>query len=247
MPAASKNHPNGWLWDQDLYAVLIQTSSKVIYAKDPINGINMEIGANTFFDIAYNRFFRKTNGYTLIELMIALVLSTAFILAVFTFSSMSIRSYRNQEQIADAQQSVRAAMDLMVRDIRMAGYDPMALSHGPSEGIGIIVATENMLQFSADLNGNRADDNGLENMTYFFEPYSNRLRQKEGGASYAQTFIDHVSALRFEYLDAGGGPAEEKSDIATVVVTLTVGDKNQKGVLVIRTLSTRVNCRNLRM
>src|SRR5512139_2965503 len=33
------------------------------------------------------------------------------------------RAYTAQEQVVDVQQSIRVAMDHMVRDIRMAGYD----------------------------------------------------------------------------------------------------------------------------
>jgi type IV pilus assembly protein PilW len=186
-------------------------------------------------------------AYTLVELMIALALGSIFVLSTLTITTMSIHSYRYQENVSDVQQSIRAALDLMVRDIRMVGYDPKAISHGPSEGIGILVAEENMLQISSDLNADRFDSTGLENMTYFFDREGRRLRQKEGGRAYAQTFIDHVSALKFEYLNANGEPAVEKSDIAAVIVTLTVEKKNRIGVSVRRTLSTRVNCRNLRL
>lgn len=187
------------------------------------------------------------SGFTLVEMMIALALSAIAVLAVFTYSSMSLRTFGNQERVANVQQSVRAALDMMVRDIRMAGYDPSAFSSGPSSGIGILAASENMLQFTVDLNADNVDNKGLENLTYFFESATNRLRFKEGGKAYPQTFVDHVSALKFEYLNANGGPAIELREIAAVIVTLTVEEKNQKGDMVRRTLSTRVNCRNLRM
>lgn len=187
------------------------------------------------------------HGYTLIELMIALALASIFLLSILTIATISIHSYRNQERVADIQQSVRAALDLMVRDIRMAGYDPKAVSHGPSAGIGILAAEENKLQISADLNADQLDNNGLENLTYFFDPKGKRLRQKEGGLAYAQTFIGNVSALNFEYLNAQGRPVVEKRDIAAVVITLTVEERNEKGAAVKRKLSTRVNCRNLRL
>jgi type IV pilus assembly protein PilW len=186
-------------------------------------------------------------GYTLIEMMIALALAAIFVLATLTIATMSIHSYRKQERVSDVQQSVRAALDLMVRDIRMAGYDPMAIFHGPTAGIGILVADDRLLQISADLNADQLDNNGLENMTYFFDPAEKRLRQKEGGRAYAQTFIDHVAFLKFDYLNAKGETAVDKSDIAAVIVILTVEENNQKGALVRRTLCTRVNCRNLNL
>ncbi len=186
-------------------------------------------------------------GFTLIELLVALALAAIFLLATMGIANISIRSYGDQERVSDAQQSVRAALDLMVRDIRMAGYDPMAMSHGPTTGIGILTATETKLQFSADLNADQVDSGGTENLTYFYEAETKRLRQKEGPKAYPQTFIENVSDLKFSYLDANGGPPAGLGDIAVVVVALTVQNRYQKGGTFERTLTTRINCRNLRM
>lgn len=186
-------------------------------------------------------------AFTLVEVLVALAVAAILIMATLTITHMSIRTYGDQERVSDAQQGARAALDLMVRDIRMAGYDPMAISHGPSKGIGILAATETKLQFSSDLNADRADSGGIENLTYFYEAETKRLRQKEGGSAYPQTFIEDVSALNFKYFDAYGEPAEGLGDIVMIVVTLTVQNKYQKGGSFERTLSTRVNCRNLRM
>lgn len=195
------------------------------------------------------------SGFTLIEVLVALALANIFMMAVLTIANVSTQSYRAQERVADAQQSVRAALDLMVRDIRMAGYDPMALSKEPSPGIGILVATDTVLQFSADLNADRMDSGGIENLTYFYEPETKRLRQKEGdkpypqggGKTHPQTFIENVSALKFNYLDARGDPTSDLEDIAAVIVTLSVQDIFKKGVAFERSLTTRINCRNLHL
>lgn len=189
----------------------------------------------------------NSRGFTLVELMVALATATLFILATLAIADISMQTYAAQERVSDAQQGVRAALDLMARDIRMAGYDPMALSNGPTAGIAILAATETRLQFSADLNADQVDSGGPENLTYFYDAANKRLRQKEGGKAYPQTFIENVSALKFSYLDAGGDPAAGLDDIVAVVVTLTVEDRYHKDVTFQRTLTTRINCRNLRM
>lgn len=186
-------------------------------------------------------------AYTLIELLVALAVASIFILATLTIADMSIRSYGDQDRVSDAQQSVRAALDLMVRDIRMAGYDPMALSHGPTMGIGILAATDTNLQISADLNADRMDSGDRENLTYFYDAKTKRLRQKRGGRALPQTFIENVSELHFSYFDANGDSPASLGDIVVVVVTLTVQNKYQQGGTFERTMTTRVNCRNLRM
>lgn len=186
-------------------------------------------------------------GYTLVELLVALAMAGIFIVGTLTLVDMSIQSYGVQERVSDAQQSVRAALDLMVRDIRMAGYDPMAVSDGPTDGIGILAAEETMLQFSSDLNADQVDNGGTENLTYFYDAGNKRLRQKEGGKAYPQTFIENVNALKFSYYNADGDPPSGLDDIAMVVVTLTVEVVYGKGHTSQRSLTTRINCRNLRM
>lgn len=61
-------------------------------------------------------------GFTLIELLVAMVLSFIIIGAVYgTFTSQQ-KSYTVQDQVAEAQQNARMAMNILMRDIRMAGY-----------------------------------------------------------------------------------------------------------------------------
>lgn len=179
--------------------------------------------------------------------MVTLAVSGVLMMTTLTIADMSIQSYSAQESVVDAQQNVRAALDLMVRDIRMAGYDPMAITNGPTEGIGIIAATDTMLQFSADLNADQKDNGGIENLTYFFDRGNKRLRQKEGGRAYPQTFIENVSALTFRYFDAGGDQTTHPADIVMVEVALTVENLGNKGRRFRRKLTTWINCRNLRL
>lgn len=64
----------------------------------------------------------NNRGLTLIELLIALVVSSILIAAIYkTFISQQ-HSYTVQEQVVDMQQNVRAAINKMVREIRMAGF-----------------------------------------------------------------------------------------------------------------------------
>jgi len=61
-------------------------------------------------------------GLTLVELMVALVLAFIVIGAVYrTFTSQQ-RTYSIQDQVAEAQQNARVAVNILMRDLRMAGY-----------------------------------------------------------------------------------------------------------------------------
>jgi prepilin-type N-terminal cleavage/methylation domain-containing protein len=62
-------------------------------------------------------------GVTLIELMVALVICGIIVAAIYRLFVAQARSYTVQDQVAESQQNVRNAMELLLRDIRMAGFD----------------------------------------------------------------------------------------------------------------------------
>ncbi|MGD9034587.1 MAG: PilW family protein [Desulfobacteraceae bacterium] len=64
----------------------------------------------------------KNQGFTLVELLVAMAIATVVLTAIFfTFKSQQ-DSYVVQSQVAMTQQNVRGAMQLISRDIQMAGY-----------------------------------------------------------------------------------------------------------------------------
>jgi type IV pilus assembly protein PilW len=65
---------------------------------------------------------KKKNGLTLIELLIALVLSGILIAALYRVFISQQKTSTVQDQVADMQQNVRTAIGQMTREIRMAGY-----------------------------------------------------------------------------------------------------------------------------
>jgi prepilin-type N-terminal cleavage/methylation domain-containing protein len=65
---------------------------------------------------------KQSKGVTLIELLIALVISAVLIAGIYRTFIHQQRSYATQEQVADMQQNVRVAINRMMREIRMAGF-----------------------------------------------------------------------------------------------------------------------------
>jgi type IV pilus assembly protein PilW len=64
---------------------------------------------------------KKEEGVTLIELMIVLVIATFLVAGIYSLFITQSRSYSVQDQVAGVQQDARAALNIMARDIRMAG------------------------------------------------------------------------------------------------------------------------------
>lgn len=107
------------------------------------------------------RLLRDKRGFTLVELMIALAMSGIIVAAVYAAYNIQQRSYYSQGQVVEMQQNLRAAMELISGDIRMAAYDPDG-----EASANIPVATPGRLQVLMDLNddGDAADAN--ESVTF---------------------------------------------------------------------------------
>jgi type IV pilus assembly protein PilW len=65
-------------------------------------------------------------GFTLVELMIALVVGLVAIGAVCSVYAVHQREYRNRQLRLTVQQDLRGALVIMEQQIRLAGYDPEA-------------------------------------------------------------------------------------------------------------------------
>jgi type IV pilus assembly protein PilW len=61
-------------------------------------------------------------GFTLVELMIGLAVGVIVVAAAFTILTTTSKSLQANEQIVGAQQNLRMAMELLTRDIKLAGF-----------------------------------------------------------------------------------------------------------------------------
>ena len=104
---------------------------------------------------------KETKGFSLIELIIASGISVIMAGFIFNLFIGQNKSYRAQDQVTEMQQNIRAAFNLMVKEIRMAGYDPTQ-----NAGAGIEAAGSNSIRFTMDIyeDGNCTDSD--EDITY---------------------------------------------------------------------------------
>jgi len=84
---------------------------------------------------------QKAGGFSLIELMIALVAGLIVVGAVLAFTLSSLRSNTQMVQAARLSQELRSSMDYVSRELRRAGYDEDALRYYSQTVSGTVVSS----------------------------------------------------------------------------------------------------------
>ena len=67
-------------------------------------------------------------GLTLIELLVAFVICGIVVAGIYRVFVAQTRAYAVQDQVVEVQQNIRTAMEILLRDLRMAGYDNDSLT-----------------------------------------------------------------------------------------------------------------------
>ena len=201
---------------------------------------------------------RDQNGFTLVELMIALVVGALIIYAVTQFTVLQQQTYLNQEKIQNAQQGVRAAMLFMSNEIRMAGYDPEddCLPDTNTDAIpdGVSATSSTTLTINTCTTTSPA----WTTVTYTRDATDNTITREatsctvipcDGSSGGAQPVAEDITSLSFTYYNAAGTaftPADdqdERDTIRRINISMTATTDNAKA----RILTSNVGLRNMDM
>jgi len=185
----------------------------------------------------------KASGFTLVEILVAMLSASILLAAVVGLFTILKKSYTKQTVAADVQQVVRAGIDFMAENIRMAGLDPA--------GTGLFGIEDppgsDSIDFTGDMNLNGALDNPSvapdppERISYYLD--GNQVKQSANGS--VDALVDNVTDLTFTYFDADDLPTAVAGDIRAVQISMTVAEPAGAGGTLQRTYKTRVKCRNL--
>lgn len=177
---------------------------------------------------------QSEQGFTLVELMIAVALAGFIVSQMYLVFISNKKSSISQERVAEMQQNLRATMYPLVRDIRMAGYDPS----GDADWAGIVQAAPGRIDMYMDMNGNGtydaaappgmkerlqfgfpaatdADDDGIPD-----DGSSDSIGVQTSGAGGYQPIGDDIESFEFLYLDGDGQPSTTLSEIRSVQISL---------------------------
>lgn len=159
-------------------------------------------------------------GFTILELVVALTLTGIASTAIYKSFSAQTNVYTVQGQIVDMQQNVRAGTDLMLRELRMAGCDPLLKGTA-----GFVTANATTVRFRSDLNkdGDLTDTN--EDVTYGLVTVDGiQCLGRQGLADASLVPVaEYIDNIEFYYTLADGTKSLTPADltkIRSVQVTL---------------------------
>lgn len=152
-------------------------------------------------------------GFTLIELLISMIVGLIVLGAVYSIFTIQNKQLNNQDQIVEMQQNARIAMNMMSKEIMMAGYGrtTFAKCQGTTTAsnapcVGITAANADSISFAMDLNTDGDYDDPNENVSYFLDTSGSVpvLKRSPSTSASGQPVVENVTSLSFTYLDEAG-------------------------------------------
>lgn len=150
---------------------------------------------------------RMETGFTLVELMVALVLSLTILLAAYSAYHTQQKAQTAQADVVKMQENLRSLVSFLSSEIRRAGYDSDA---------GITNATQSSFGFKWDSDGDGTTDGDNEYIEYGFKTaddtdgdgqadsgiasFCRRRTNVNATESGYESLADNIVAVEFLYL-----------------------------------------------
>lgn len=138
-------------------------------------------------------------GFTLVELMAAVLITVVIVAAMMTTVVTSNRANVVNSQVADTQQNVRLAIDLLSRDIKLAGYnynatDPSSTAVGSCNAtIGAVTKPVGLLPQDQSPNAADSGPDGISMVLPVMNTTGWTLTAAAGGTANAVALEDSIS------------------------------------------------------
>jgi len=174
---------------------------------------------------------RKRLGFTLVEVLLALLLTAIVAAAIYKTLGSQQKVYKLQDESIEMQQNLRAASDIMAREIRMIGYHPAnCTAYAPPAASGFIIqASATVFRFTFDTTGEDCDVFDKEDIEYYLAgtDLRRKIRFVEDSEDHEDTgtLTSNIERLEFCYLMDSGSSTTTPSnynEIRSVEITLLV-------------------------
>lgn len=214
----------------------------------------------------------RQSGFTIVEVLVALSIFLLILMGIMQVFEPSNLAYQTSQRKLNVQQNGRVAMDLMTRQIRMAGYFPENIDTNVAndQANSVEIATDRALAVAGDLDGTGASS------TFFFCLDNQGLKRVQGPRGNNSSYVcsggailaESVTSLGFAYYDANNDPvpnpptgpyqldgqaagaapsfatATQRAAVRRVVITLTARESVPNQPAQTYTLTSDVRLRN---
>jgi len=187
---------------------------------------------------------RNDEGFTMVELLVALSIMATVIAILAAVLIGSVHTQRETMSRAEIQAAARQTVALMATELRQTGADPRI---PPVGVVGVAAADSTSVRIRADLNGDGAigTTEPSEDVTYTYNPNTQTVSRNPGTG--AQALQNHVTNLRFTYFDSEDAPltslplsTTDRALVHSIGLTLTCDTPDSHPL----TLTTRITLRN---
>ena len=176
---------------------------------------------------------RKTAGFSISELLVAMLASSVMVAATVSFFTRQQKLLVNERIVADVQSAGTIGFFLIGRDIRRAGSNPNgALTYDPGTAIPFSTALEDRITIRADINGDKDVDDEDEIITYQHvdsDGDGNKDTVTRTSSGSSDIFIENVYKFELLYTMTGGGTTTTPSPTSAIkTVSITLGIQSDR-------------------
>ena len=169
---------------------------------------------------------KNSAGFTLVELLIALALGLVVLTSVSSAFISQRKTYDAQEQMTEMIQGTRAVMEIITREVKLAGFDPQKGISGHTNVAGIpYSATQLELRADLDGDGTASASDSNELIIYTHDGTNLELDRNAGQAwSGARLLAENIQAFTFTYWKSDGTEVlatADEADIRQIKITIT--------------------------
>ncbi|MHB1948172.1 MAG: PilW family protein [Gammaproteobacteria bacterium] len=205
-------------------------------------------------------------GFTFVELMIALVISSFVAVTLITLFLANVNHYQKSLNANKLNQQLEAVLDIMATEIRRAGYWSNANSNvgidannNPfmASATDITVTNNNCILFTYDHNGTGSlpsVGSGTDDDRYGFQLSNNAIQERTNGASFVCPATDwenitdpniiSITALTFTLNTSTFTTGPGSRGLSMRSVDITVTGQLVSDATVTKTLTQHVRIRN---
>jgi type II secretory pathway pseudopilin PulG len=177
-----------------------------------------------------NHHLKKEAGFSLLELLIAMTVTLAVMVAASTLLASSLRTRARENLRSDALAAAQRALSIMSREISNSGYGLT------DNGIVVADSAADSIRVRANLNNDADVDDVDEDVRFILQTANSEIvRYDDATAASARSVLArNISSLTIKYLDTAGtevGIASAERVSIEVLVNLPAGPEEPAGTV----------------